>query len=232
MIYALSWSGGKDSTLALDRAVREGLDVRYLFNIYEGNSERVRFHGVRRALIQAQADALGLELIHSHTHPEDFDAAFSSTLNTLRARGVDGILFGNIHLADIRAWYEERTTAKGFRHGEPLWNADPAALVDELIARGYRAKVVSVNLELGDTAWLGRELDAGLAAELKGKQGIDPAGESGEYHTFVFDGPLFRSPVEFRVGEPFEREGHLLLDLLAAGPAENPSLQGSQSTPG
>lgn len=126
------------------------------------------------------------------------------------------MLFGNIHLADIRAWYEERTTGRGFRHGEPLWGADPATLVDELIARGYRAKVVSVNLELGDPEWLGRELDAALAGELKSSVGIDPAGESGEYHTFVFDGPLFRAPVEFRVGERFEREGHLLLDLLAA----------------
>jgi diphthine-ammonia ligase len=217
MIHALSWSGGKDSTLALDRAVRDGLDVRYLFNIYEGNSNRVRFHGVRRELIRAQADALGLELLQAHTHPSDFEAAFGSLLDTLRERGVGGVLFGNIHLADIRAWYEERTTARGFAHGEPLWDADPRALLDELIGRGYRAKVVSVNAELGDAGWLGRELDAALAAELEAAHGVDPAGESGEYHTFVFDGPLFRAPVRFRTGGRFEREGHLLLDLDLAG---------------
>lgn len=213
MHYALSWSGGKDSTLALDRAVREGLDVCCLLNIYEGNTGRVRFHGVRRELIAAQADALGLELVQAHTHPDDYEAAFTKTLSTLAARGVHGVLFGNIHLADIRAWYEERTTARGFRHREPLWEADPAELLGEFVKRGYRARVVAINLELGREQWLGRELDRAFAAELKQVGGVDPAGEHGEYHTFVYDGPLFRQPVPLVEGDTFEREGHRILDV-------------------
>jgi uncharacterized protein (TIGR00290 family) len=217
MIYALSWSGGKDAMLALDRAVRQGLDFRYLFNIYEGVSNLVRFHGVRKDLIQAQAKALGRELVQDHTHPEDYPAVLDRILERLRARGVGGIAFGNIHLADIREWYEERTLGRGFVHQEPLWGTGTGAVLDELVARGYRALIVSVNLELGRPEWLGRELDQELVAELKATPEIDLAGERGEYHSFVYDGPLFRQPVEFTPGTVFEREGHRFLDLMRAG---------------
>jgi uncharacterized protein (TIGR00290 family) len=214
MIYALSWSGGKDAMLALDRGLRQGMDLRYLFNIYEGVSELVRFHGVRKELIQAQAAALGLELVQDHTHPEDYPAVLDRLLENLRTRGVGGIAFGNIHLTDIRGWYEERTTGRGFDHQEPLWGTTTGAVLDEFVARGYRARIVSVNLELGRREWLGRELDQELVDELKATPGIDLAGERGEYHSFVYDGPLFRRPVEFTVGAVTEREGHLIQDLV------------------
>lgn len=216
MSIALSWSGGKDSMLALDRAVRDGLDVRWLINVYEGNTERVRFHGVRRELIAAQAEALGLELVQAHTHPADFEAAFTGILRDLVERGARGVAFGNIHLADIRAWYESRVTAQGLEHVEPLWGTPPADVVREVVARGYRPTIVSVNLEIGRAEWLGRELDADLASELLSTPGIDPAGERGEYHSFVWDGPLFREPVRFTVEGEFEREGHRVLELVGS----------------
>src|SRR5689334_20105664 len=109
MTYALFWSGGKDSLLALDRARRAGLSVTHLANIYEGNSGRVRFHGVRAEMIEIQARALGLNLIQSHTHPRAFEPVFLDALEDLKKLGVQGLVFGNIHLADVRAWYEERT---------------------------------------------------------------------------------------------------------------------------
>jgi diphthamide synthase (EF-2-diphthine--ammonia ligase) len=106
MTYALFWSGGKDSLLALDRARRTGLVVTHLVNIYEGNTGRVRFHGVRKELLEAQARALGLELISEATHPRNFEAAFQSALQELKRQDIKGICFGNIHLSDIREWYE------------------------------------------------------------------------------------------------------------------------------
>jgi len=213
MIYALSWSGGKDATLALDRAVRQGLDVRYLFNIYEGVSGRVRFHGVRHELIRAQAEALGIELVQASTHPDDYATVLDRVLDDLARRGVGGIVFGNIHLEDIRGWYAERLAARGLEHREPLWGADPVALVEEFLGRGYRARIVGVNLELGRAEWLGRDLDRELLAELRETPGVDVAGERGEYHTFVYDGPLFREPVRFGIGPTFEVEGHRIVDL-------------------
>lgn len=214
MVHALAWSGGKDSTLALDRAVRQGLDVRYLFNIVHGLTGRVRFHGVRAAMIARQADALGLDLVQPRTTPEGFEAAFLGGLDDLRGRGVDGIVFGNIHLDDVRAWYEERTTARGLAHVEPLWGGAPADLVAEVLVRGYRTRIVSVDLARGRRDWLGRVLDTELAAKIAATPGTDPAGEQGEYHSFVFDGPLFRCPVGHRRGDVHEEEGHAQLDLL------------------
>lgn len=215
--YALSWSGGKDSALALDRATRQGLIVKYLLNIYEGSTNRVRFHGVRRELIEAQATPLGLELVHGSTHPDDFEKVFLSVLRELKERGVQGIVFGNIHLADVRGWYEERTTGLGFRHVEPLWGESPGALVREFVRRGYRARVVSVDLKQGRVEWLGREITDALIEEFE-RAGADPCGEKGEYHTFVFDGPLFTHPVEIREVGRLEMEGHALLDLELVQP--------------
>ena len=107
MRCALFWSGGKDSLLALDRAKEDGLEVSHLVNIYEGSSGRVRFHGVRKEFIASQARALGLELLQKNTHPDTFEQAFRSVMLELKQFGVGGIVFGNIHLADIRAWYEQ-----------------------------------------------------------------------------------------------------------------------------
>jgi len=217
MIHALSWSGGKDAMLALDRAVRRGLDVRFLFNIHEGSSGRVRFHGVRRELIAAQADALGLELIETHTDPGDYESALIGVLETLKARGVGSVLFGNIHLEDIRDWYDERLRPLGLAHGEPLWGDPLETLLDEFLDRGYRTRIVSVNLEMGRAEWLGRELDRSLIEEIRAVPDADIAGERGEYHTFVFDGPLFRRPVPTREAGTFERDGHRILDLVSEG---------------
>jgi uncharacterized protein (TIGR00290 family) len=207
-------SGGKDGTLALDRSLRRGLDVRVLANIYEGSTGRVRFHGIRHELIERQARALGLELVTAHTGPEDFEPVFLSTLDDLRARGCTGIVFGNIHLADVRAWYEERVRGAGLDHVEPLWGEPPIELVHEVVERGYRALVVSVDLRQGASAFLGRELDADLLTEIAVADNLDPCGERGEYHTLVFDGPGFREPVAFTRGRAVEIDGHRFIDLI------------------
>lgn len=223
MVHALSWSGGKDSALALDRAVRQGIDVRFLFNIVHGLTERVRFHGVRATMIARQAEALGLELIQPFTTPDGFEPAFLNGLDELREHGASGIVFGNIHLADVRAWYEERTTARGLTHVEPLWGGAPADIVAEVLDRGYRTRIVSVDLARGRRTWLGRELDRDLAHEIAATPGADPAGEQGEFHSFVFDGPLFRHPVAHVTGEVHEEEGHAMIDLLPSSAPPAPA---------
>jgi uncharacterized protein (TIGR00290 family) len=216
---AVSWSGGKDSMLALDRAVRDGIDVRWLLNLYDGQSRRVRFHGVRTELIGLQAERLGIELVQKATTPADFEPVFVDALGALVDAGAQGIVFGNIHLADVRAWYEERTVTAGLHHVEPLWGEAPAALVAEVLRRGYRACVTSVDLLRGSRAWAGRELDSDLAIEIAAKPDTDPAGEHGEFHTYVFDGPLFGAPIDIVVGAPHEADGHLLIDLTSAVPS-------------
>jgi uncharacterized protein (TIGR00290 family) len=216
MALALMTSGGKDGTLALDRARRQGLDVRWLASVFEGNTGRVRFHGVPHRLLVAQARALRLEPVLVRTHPDTFEQAFARLLADLKARGCTGVVFGNVALADVRAWYEERVTALGLAHHEPLWGEPAMELVYEVVERGYHALVVAVHLEMKATPFLGRELDADLVTEIGITDDLDPCGERGEYHTFVFDGPEFEMPVGFVIGPAMEREGHRFLDLRPA----------------
>jgi uncharacterized protein (TIGR00290 family) len=213
MAFALMSSGGKDGTLALDRARRAGFDVRWYASVFEGATGRLRFHGVPHALVETQARALGLEPVLKRTHPDTFEEAFGRLLQDLRARGCTGILFGNISLADVRAWYEDRVTAAGLAHEELLWGEPAMELAYEVVERGYRALVVSVNLAMRAVPFLGRELDADLLTEIGITDDLDPCGERGEYHTFVFDGPEFRDPVGFAIGDLLELDGHRFLDL-------------------
>ena len=210
---ALSFSGGKDSMLALDRSIRRGWPVRYLLNLYDAASRRVRFHGVRQELIQAQADALGIDLLSYPTQPDDFEQIFLGALDDLRQRGVDAIIFGNIHLADVRAWYEERTTARGLTHLEPIWGEPVDLLAREVVQRGYHTILTSVELARARETWLGQPLSDALITEFEAA-GIDACGERGEYHTFVSSGPLFRYPLPITLGERVSMPGYALIDLL------------------
>ncbi|MGH7699297.1 MAG: diphthine--ammonia ligase [Gemmatimonadales bacterium] len=209
------WSGGKDSYLALTRARHRGLAVSTLVNIYDQATGRVRFHAVRRELIAAQAFALGLRLHQHPTPPERYEETFRAALARVVASGHRGVVFGNIHLADVRAWFEERVRGAGLEHLDPLWHEDPAALLEEFIGGGGQAVVTCVETAKLPPAWLGRSLDDAFATDLARLPGVDPCGERGEYHTFVYAGPLFTRPIAWRPGPIHEEAGFAQLELLA-----------------
>jgi uncharacterized protein (TIGR00290 family) len=213
--YALCTAAGKDATLALHRARADGLDVRIALNLYDARTDRVAFHGTRRALVEEHARALGLDPLLAPVEEGQFEQTFLALLDEVAVRGADGVIFGNIHLADVRAWYEERVTAAGLEHVEPLWGGAPGELAREVVDLGYRAIVVSVDLEQGDGSWLGRAVDSELVAEIE-SHGADACGERGEYHTFVWDGPGFVRPVACRLGRMVSEKTHRLVDLLPA----------------
>jgi uncharacterized protein (TIGR00290 family) len=210
--YALATGAGKDATLALHRARASGLVISLALCVYDRDSGRVRFHGTRKRLVEAQARALGMEPLALPCPPGGFEEVFQRALAELKVRKIAGVVFGNIHLTEVRAWYEERTSAAKLRHVEPLWGAPPGELVREVLSLGYRPTVVSVDLAKADADWVGRELTLPLVQEMEGR-GLDPCGEHGEYHTFVFDGPLFHAPVLADLGDVVEQEGHRLIDL-------------------
>jgi len=216
-VCALAWSGGKDSTLALHRSLREGRRITHLFTIYDRESGRVPYHGVGRDLIEAQARALGLEAVLEPCAEGAFEIALGRVFGRLHETGVEAVVFGNIHLADVRAWYEERVRAAGFDHIEPLWGGDPGRIAREFVALGYRSRVVSVLLETADPDWLGRDFDAELLARIEARQGVDPCGERGEFHSFTVDGPAFLRPVPVRETGRGERNGYRYLDLESDG---------------
>ena len=197
--HAVMWSGGKDSALALWRARERGVDIRWLLTVYDSATERVRFHATPIDSIKAQAHAARLELVPVPTTWEGFDAALGTALADLKERGCGGLIFGDIHLADVRAWYEERTRAAGLEHVEPLWGEDPRTLIAEFVRVGGRAVVTCVETAKLDAMWLGRTIDEAFVSDIA-KTGIDPCGENGEYHSFAFAGPFFAEPVAWRFG--------------------------------
>ncbi|MFI5271712.1 MAG: adenosine nucleotide hydrolase [Ktedonobacterales bacterium] len=197
--YAVCFSGGKDSMLALDRARRSGVQVVRLVTLYDGPSERIRFHAVPVTVMRAQAEALGLPVSLYPTTPLTFEEVFVSALDTLRADGIHGLIFGNIHLADVRKWYEDRVRAAGLEHVEPLWSEAPERLVREVVSRGYRAVLTCTEESNTDPGWLGQPISEELIAAFE-RRGIDPCGEHGEYHTLVTNGPLFHVPLAVHFG--------------------------------
>jgi diphthine-ammonia ligase len=198
--YAVAWSGGKDCMLALLRARDAGLDVRTLFCIYDEATERVRFHGVPSALLAAQAERLGLRILLLPTTPDGYEPVFLDGLRRLSEQGITGVIFGNVHLSDVRAWYEERVRAHGLEHVEPVWGEAPKTILGELLDRGVRARIVAADALRAGEPWLGREITRDIADTLLATPGMDPLGEYGEYHSFVLDGPGFSAPVACRAG--------------------------------
>jgi uncharacterized protein (TIGR00290 family) len=211
--YAVMWSGGKDSALALARCRRRGLDVRWLVTVHDDATERVRFHATPIAVIERQASAAALDHVAVPTSWAAFDASLGATLADLASRGCTGVVFGDIHLADVRAWYEERATAAGLEHVEPLWGEPPGALLREFVDIGGRAVLTCVDSAALDPSWLGRVIDEQFVHDVAALR-IDPCGENGEYHSFAFAGPFFARPVPWRLGERRNDGRFAQVDLL------------------
>jgi uncharacterized protein (TIGR00290 family) len=220
--YALMWSGGKDSALALWRARHRRLEVDWLVTVYDRATERVRFHATPVAAIELQAKAAGVSLVSVATDWETFDASLRETFATLVRQGCTGIVFGDIHLADVRGWYEERTRAAGLEHVEPLWGESPADLLAEFVAIGGRAVLTCVETAKLDASWLGRVIDADFVRDI-GETAIDPCGENGEYHSFAYSGPFFDTAVPWRAGERREDGRFAQLDVVCEALADRPT---------
>jgi len=175
-------------------------------------------HGVRRELLEAQAAALGLPVrpvfIPSPCSNEAYEAAMAEAMAEAKAEGVTHIIFGDIFLEEVRAYREEKLARCGIRPVFPLWGRDTGALLRDMMADGLRARVTSLDPRLMPRELAGRELDEGFLKALP--RGVDPCGERGEFHTFVFDRPFFAAPIPVEVGETVERDGFVFTDLVAA----------------
>ncbi len=215
--YALMWSGGKDSALALQRATAAGVHVTRLINFHDAVTGRVRFHATRVNMIQAQADAAGIELRAIGTSWPEMEARLAAELAAMRSDGFAGVVFGDIHLADVRAWYEDQVKAAGLEHVEPIWGEEPIHLVREFVEAGGRAVITCVDLSRLDSAWLGRIIDERFLVEIAATR-ADPCGENGEFHTFAFQGPVFTHPVTWRPGETRTESGFSQLDIVEVLP--------------
>ena len=196
----LAWSGGKDCLMALDRLLADpAWRVEGLLTTLDRNTDRVATHDIRADVLRAQVDALGLPLIEMRVDGEvanaDYEAALAQALNQARATtpACETIAFGDLFLADVRAWREASLQQFGWKAAFPLWESPTDKLARAFLSRGHRAVVSMIDLEQLDGAFCGREFNAAFLAELP--IDVDPCGENGEFHTFCHDGPLFSSPM-------------------------------------
>jgi len=214
----VSWSSGKDSALALQAVRDQGLcQVVALLTTVNSPAGRIPMHGVRRSLVQEQAAALGLLLEIVTFNPADpstaYEARMRRALSRWRRRGARVVVCGDIFLESVRQRREEKLSAAGWSALFPLWGRDGRELVLEFVRRGFKAITVSVDTAVLGKEFLGRVIDDRFVAELPA--GVDPCGENGEYHTFVFDGPGFSRPVGFALGAIGSSDGrYFTCDLL------------------
>jgi uncharacterized protein (TIGR00290 family) len=215
----LSWSGGKDSALALYELERAGeCEIAALLTTVTDATGRIGMHAVRRELIAQQAKSLRLPLRELMVPPfpanDVYEAAMRGVLEEFAASGVRRVAFGDLFLEDIRTYREGMLAGLGLQGLYPVWGRDTSMLVREFLEIGFRAVLVCVDVEVLDASFAGRELDRALLAELP--EGVDPCGENGEFHTFVFDGPGFRSPIPFERGDVRCESSFAFCDLVPA----------------
>ena len=198
----VSWSGGKDSCLAMWRARQSDMQIRRLITAMDEDGESSRSHGIPPELIQAQADALGVELRFYKTSWGNYEERFVATLRDAHADGIQHAVFGDIDLMPHREWEEKVCAKAGITPCLPLWDEPRRKLVEEFLSLGFKAMVVCVNGKYLGREFCGRNFDESFLADLP--ESVDACGENGEFHTFVYDGPGFAQPVAFRKTEVLE----------------------------
>jgi uncharacterized protein (TIGR00290 family) len=211
------WSGGKDSAMALHAlGAEQGVRITALLTTVTEEYDRISMHGVRRALLERQAESLGLPL-HTVLIPPQcvnatYEARMKDALEQHLACGIRRVAFGDIFLEDLRQYREQNLARIGMEGLFPIWRRDTRELARELMRLGFRAVAVCIDPRVLDSSFAGRELDHTFFSDLP--PGVDPCGENGEFHTFVYDGPNFQRPIPFRIGETVQRDGFYFCDLL------------------
>lgn len=197
-----SWSGGKDSCLALHRALRGGFDVKVLLTMFDETENRSRSHAVPRELIEAQAAALGIELVTRRASWQNYEKVFVETLADFQKQNITRGVFGDIDLQAHRDWEERVCAAAEIEAVLPLWSESRRKIVDEFLAEDFKAVVVCINENFLDKSFCGRIFDQNFVNDLPAS--VDVCGENGEFHTFVFDGKIFKNPVKYEVAEIYQ----------------------------
>jgi uncharacterized protein (TIGR00290 family) len=218
----LSWSSGKDSAWSLHLLRQDPkLEVTGLLTTVNEAFDRVAMHAVRRALLEAQAEAAGLPLqavpIPWPCSNQQYERIMAEVCRQARESGIEAIAFGDLFLRDIREYRETQLRGTGLEPLFPLWNLPTFRLAQDMIAAGLRAKVTCVDPRWLAREFVGREFDSQLLADLPAN--VDPCGENGEFHSFVYGGPMFRHQLEVRVGDIVERDGFCFADILPASSA-------------
>jgi len=212
----LSWSSGKDSAWALHLlSQRKDVRVRGLVTTFNSAADRVAMHAVRRSLVEAQAESIGVPLWAVELPWPCSNAAYEEIMSGVTQRAVDegiaGFAFGDLFLEDIREYRERKLAGTGLEALFPVWGLPTRQLALDMIAAGVRAKVTCVDPAKLDASFAGRDFDLGFLEDLPAE--VDPCGENGEFHTFVYEAPVFARPITVKLGIIVERDGFVFADV-------------------
>ncbi len=203
-----NWSSGKDSALALYQTLQENrYEVAVLLTSINQEFQRISMHGVSVSLLEKQAESLGIPLIKmelpKEPSMEEYRQMMSKTMTDVQAQGITHSIFGDIFLEDLRKYREDQLKAVGMEAVFPLWKRNTSQLIQEFLALGFKTIVTCVNGSYLDKNFAGRIIDQKFIDDLP--ENVDPCGENGEFHTFTFDGPIFKKPVQFEIGETVKK---------------------------
>ncbi len=213
----MSWSGGKDSCLALFEIQKaRNYRVAALLTTVTRDYDRISMHGVRRVLLEKQAASLGTPLhqvlITKGASNQEYETNLIEAVSAYRDRGIDSVVFGDLFLEDIKTYRDQFLARHDLRGIYPVWLRNTTEFIRDFIDLGFKAIITCVNADALDSSFAGMIIDENFLSALPA--GVDPCGENGEFHTFVFDGPNFAQPIEFSVGETVLRDGFWFCDLL------------------
>ncbi|MFL9834855.1 Dph6-related ATP pyrophosphatase [Chryseobacterium terrae] len=203
-----NWSSGKDSALALYKTLQENqFEITSLLTSINQEFQRISMHGVHVSLLEKQAESLGFPLIKmeipKEPSMEDYNEIMSKTMNEIKSRGNNHSIFGDIFLEDLRKYREDQLQKIGMKAVFPLWKQNTIDLINEFLSLGFKTVVTCVNETYLDKSFAGRIIDKNFIKDLP--KNVDPCGENGEFHTFTFDGPIFRKPIQFEIGETVKK---------------------------
>ena len=203
----VSWSGGKDCMLACHRAMRRPeTEIAFLLNMLTEKGECSLSHQLPAELLKSQAQALGIPILQRKASRTEYEKEFKQAIAYLKRQGVEAGVFGDIDLEAHRSWLERVCREMDIQAIFPLWDDKRETMLEEFINAGFKSRIVVTDAAVMGDDWLGCEIDRGFMEKIKALPHIDACGEKGEYHTFVYDGPMFRTPVSF------SDEGHLMIE--------------------
>lgn len=213
MNFVISYSGGKDSALALYRMIMQGHKPVAMLTTVNQAQDRSWFHGIQQELLNKVSESLDIPMITCFCKPEEYAEGFEKGLKEAKALGAEACVFGDIDIEDHLQWNNDRCSAAGLKCILPLWQEEREALVREFVGHGFKAVIKIVQLKALDESFLGKTMDSELIERIK-LTGSDPCGENGEYHTFVYDGPIFCSPISFSTNGTVDFGTHKAVDIV------------------
>lgn len=212
------WSGGKDSAYCLHKVLSENLfDVQYLLTTVNDTFKRVSMHGVREELLEKQAESIGIPLLKvrvSEGTNSEYEKQMETILRNVQSEGIQHVIFGDIFLEDLRIYREKNLEKIGMQAVFPIWKSNTQWLINDFIAQGFKTVTCCINDGYLQEEWVGREIDLSFVEQLPGN--VDPCGENGEFHTFCYEGAIFKKKIHFSIGEKIYKAIEIKTDNICS----------------